>query len=113
MALHTLATPGVYARDRSSLSRIGTVACTAILPPRCSANAGSKESSGSAPASCSAPAPLSLRGLTISAATLSYPLRVHGLRVCPLLVRNGRAPHREMAVWATWPPRDGRAAHAP
>lgn len=34
---------------RSSLSRTGTVACTAILPPRCSANTGSKESRGSAP----------------------------------------------------------------
>lgn len=71
MALHTLATPGVYARDRSSLLRTGTVAWMAILPPRWSAKAGSKASSGALPAP--APVVLSLRGLTISAATCLTP----------------------------------------
>src|SRR5262249_42261776 len=36
MARHTRATPGVYARDRSSRVRRATFGCTSILPPRCS-----------------------------------------------------------------------------
>ncbi len=81
MALHTFATPGVYARERSSLSRIGTVACTAIFPPRWRAKAGSKGSSApvsaalvrSMPRSVALSMVLSLRGLTISAAMVLTP----------------------------------------
>lgn len=64
MALHTFATPGVYARERSSLLVTGTVAWMAILPPRCSANTASGLLSVT----------LSLRGLMISAATSCDPL---------------------------------------
>ncbi|MDQ0987003.1 hypothetical protein QFZ71_004286 [Streptomyces sp. V2I9] len=79
MALHTFATPGVYARERSSLSRIGTVACTAIFPPRWRAKAGSKGSSAPVspvrwtPRSVALSMVLSLRGLTISAAMVLTP----------------------------------------
>src|SRR4051812_28332221 len=41
MAVQTLATPGVYARDRSSRLSTGTVERTSIFPPRCRRNAGS------------------------------------------------------------------------
>src|SRR3954470_8230186 len=41
MASQTLATPGVYASERSSRLVSGTVAATAILPPRCRSKTGS------------------------------------------------------------------------
>src|SRR3954471_9517784 len=48
MAVHTRATPGVYAIDRSPESRSGTVIPVSILPPRCSAKAGSVSKTGPA-----------------------------------------------------------------
>src|SRR4051812_33575551 len=117
MALHTLATPGVYARDRSSLSRTGTVAWMAILPPRCSAKAGSKVPSGAVPAPSSAPVLPSLRGLTISAATCLTPFIRKSAEGGHSLVEEwagtASAPCEAFGRRAGGGTDAGRAAHAP
>ncbi len=71
MAVHTSATPGVYARERSARSRSGTVAAISILPPRCSAKTGALggEVGGvSGPARGSEAAVIMLRGSRLSVA---------------------------------------------
>ena len=49
MAMHTRATPGVYAMDRSSRSRVGASGNTSILPPSCMRNVRSYASSTTTP----------------------------------------------------------------
>jgi hypothetical protein len=71
IAVHTRATPGVYASDRSSLLRSGTVEVVSSFPPTCNANAGSAASYGGvvpaavtigrAAVSCMSPKSLSTR----------------------------------------------------
>ncbi len=54
MALETRATPGVYVSARSAIESIDRVGVTQILPPSCTANAGS---SANRSAVCAGPAP--------------------------------------------------------
>ena len=49
ISMHTRATPGVYAIDRSSMSRTGARGSTSILPPLCMVNVRSSQSSTSIP----------------------------------------------------------------
>jgi hypothetical protein len=81
MALHTLATPGVYAIERSSRVRIFILERTSILPPRCIRNVLSEmlrtRVSSSASTASTISRPWSeLRAFTVMSRTvLSPPMR--------------------------------------